>query len=62
MLNTVASTTLIVNKELEYESVRRNTSEDLNFVLKLLVKYKEIIKSRKLIKSTINRLNLDSTH
>ena len=57
-----ASTTLIVNKELEDESVRGNTSDDLNFVQKLAVTYGEIIKSRTVITSTINRLNLNSTY
>ena len=63
MLNPVyeASTTLIVNKE-EDEKVQMNTSDDLNFVQKLAVTYGEIIKSRTVITSTINKLGLDSTY
>lgn len=64
MLNPVyeASTTLIVNKEEDDESVQMNTSDDLNFVQKLAVTYGEIIKSRTVITSTINKLGLDSTY
>ena len=63
MLNPVyeASTTLIVNKEKD-EKVQMNTSDDLNFVQKLAVTYGEIIKSRTVITSTINKLGLDSTY
>lgn len=63
MLNPVyeASTTLIVNKE-EDEKVQMDTSDDLNFVQKLAVTYGEIIKSRTVITSTINKLGLDSTY
>ncbi|WP_297133121.1 YveK family protein, partial [Terrisporobacter sp.] len=58
MLNPVyeASTTLIVNKEEKDEKVQMNTSDDLNFVQKLAVTYGEIIKSRTVITSTINKL------
>ena len=57
-----ASTTLIVNKEVKDETVQMNTSDDLNFVQKLAVTYGEIIKSRTVITSTINKLGLDSTY
>ena len=58
MLNPVyeASTTLIVNKE-EDEKIQMDTSDDLNFVQKLAVTYGEIIKSRTVITSTINKLD-----
>lgn len=57
-----ANTSLIVNKETENEMTQMTTSDDLNFVQKLAVTYGEIIKSRTVITSTINRLNLDMTY
>ena len=57
-----ASTTLIVNKEVEDETAQVSTSDDLNFVQKLAVTYGEIIKSKSVITSTINKLNLDMTY
>ena len=57
-----ANTSLIVNKEVENEKTQMSTSDDLNFVQKLAVTYGEIIKSRTVITSTINKLNLDMTY
>jgi len=57
-----ASTTLIVNKEMEDETAQVSTSDDLNFVQKMAVTYGEIIKSKSVISSTINKLNLDMTY
>lgn len=57
-----ANTSLIVNKEVENEMTQMSTSDDLNFVQKLAVTYGEIIKSRTVITSTINKLNLDMTY
>lgn len=57
-----ANTSLIVNKEIEDEKTQMSTSDDLNFVQKLAVTYGEIIKSRTVITSTINKLNLDMTY
>ncbi|WP_434798751.1 YveK family protein [Terrisporobacter vanillatitrophus] len=56
-----ADTTLIVNKEVD-ETTQMTTSDDLNFVQKLALTYGEIIKSRSVITSTINKLNLDMTY
>ncbi|WP_343347359.1 YveK family protein [Terrisporobacter petrolearius] len=57
-----ANTTLIVNKEIENETTQMTTSDDLNFVQKLALTYGEIIKSRSVITSTIDKLNLDMTY
>lgn len=57
-----ANTTLIVNKEVENETTQMTTSDDLNFVQKLALTYGEIIKSRSVITSTIDKLNLDMTY
>lgn len=57
-----ANTTLIVNKEVENQTTQMTTSDDLNFVQKLALTYGEIIKSRSVITSTINKLNLDMTY
>ena len=57
-----ANTTLIVNKEVEDETAQVSTSDDLNFVQKMAVTYGEIIKSKSVITSTINKLNLDMTY
>ncbi|UEL48696.1 YveK family protein [Terrisporobacter hibernicus] len=57
-----ANTTLIVNKEVENETTQMTTSDDLNFVQKLALTYGEIIKSRSVITSTIDKLNLDITY
>ena len=57
-----ANTSLIVNKETENEMTQMSTSDDLNFVQKLALTYGEIIKSRTVITSTINKLNLDMTY
>ena len=57
-----ANTSLIVNKETENETTQMSTSDDLNFVQKLALTYGEIIKSRTVITSTINKLNLDMTY
>ncbi|SFJ39066.1 Capsular polysaccharide biosynthesis protein [Terrisporobacter glycolicus] len=57
-----ANTTLIVNKEMENETTQMTTSDDLNFVQKLALTYGEIIKSRSVITSTIDKLNLDMTY
>lgn len=57
-----ANTTLIVNKEVENETTQMTTSDDLNFVQKLALTYGEIIKSRSVITSAIDKLNLDMTY
>ena len=57
-----ANTTLIVNKEVENEMTQMTTTDDLNYVQKLALTYGEIIKSRTVITSTINKLNLDMTY
>ena len=57
-----ANTSLILNKETENETTQMSTSDDLNFVQKLALTYGEIIKSRTVITSTINKLNLDMTY
>lgn len=57
-----ASTTLIVNKEVDNEVTQMTTSDDLNFVQKLAVTYGEIIKSRTVVTSTIDRLKLSETY
>ena len=57
-----ASTTLIVNKEVGDETTQMTTTEDLNYVQKLALTYGEIIKSKTVITSTINKLNLDMTY
>lgn len=57
-----ANTTLIVNKEVENQTTQMTTSDDLNFVQKLALTYGEIIKSRSVITSTINKLHLDMTY
>lgn len=57
-----ANTSLIVNKEVNNETTQMSTSDDLNFVQKLAVTYGEIIKSRTVITSTIDKLNLDMTY
>lgn len=57
-----ANTSLIVNKEIDDKESQMATSDDLNFVQKLAVTYGEIIKSRTVITSTINKLKLDMTY
>ena len=57
-----ASTTLIVNKEVGDETTQITTTDDLNYVQKLALTYGEIIKSKTVITSTINKLNLDMTY
>ena len=57
-----ANTSLIVNKETDNEITQMSTSDDLNFVQKLALTYGEIIKSRTVITSTIEKLNLDMTY
>lgn len=57
-----SKTTLIVNKEVEDEETKTATTDDLNYVQKLAVTYGEIIKSRTVITSTINKLKLDMTY
>lgn len=57
-----ANTSLIVNKEIDDKENKMTTSDDLNFVQKLAVTYGEIIKSRTVIASTINKLKLDMTY
>lgn len=57
-----ANTSLIVNKEIDEKENKMTTSDDLNFVQKLAVTYGEIIKSRTVITSTINKLKLDMTY
>lgn len=57
-----ANTSLIVNKEIDDKENKMTTSDDLNFVQKLAVTYGEIIKSRTVITSAINKLKLDMTY
>lgn len=57
-----ANTSLIVNKEVENETTQMTTTDDLNYVQKLAVTYGEIIKSRTVITSIIEKLNLDMTY
>ena len=57
-----ATTTLIVNKEVGNEEVEMNTSDDLYFVQQLAVTYGEIIKSKAVVASTIDKLKLDLTY
>ena len=57
-----ANTSLIVNKETDNEITQMSTSDDLNSVQKLALTYGEIIKSRTVITSTIEKLNLDMTY
>ena len=57
-----ANTSLIVNKEIDDKESQMTTSDDLTFVQKLAVTYGEIIKSRTVITSTINKLKLDMTY
>lgn len=57
-----ASTTLIVNKEDNEQTIQMNTSEDIDFAQKLALTYGEIITSRSVIISTINKLKLDLTY
>ena len=57
-----ANTSLIVNKEVESETTQMTTTDDLNYVQKLAITYGEIIKSRTVITSTIEKLKLDMTY
>ena len=57
-----ANTSLIVNKEVENELAEMTTSDDLRFVQQLALTYGEIIKSRTVITSTIDKLDLDMTY
>ena len=57
-----ANTSLIVNKEVENELAEMTTSDDLRFVQQLALTYGEIIKSRTVITSTIDKLGLDMTY
>ena len=57
-----ANTSLIVNKEVEDETTQMATTDDLNYVQKLAITYGEIIKSRTVITSTIEKLKLDMTY
>ena len=57
-----ANTSLIVNKEVENETTQMTTTDDLNYVQKLAITYGEIIKSRTVITSTIEKLKLDMTY
>ena len=57
-----ANTSLIVNKEVENQVTQMTTTDDLNYVQKLAVTYGEIIKSRTVITSTIEKLKLDMTY
>ena len=57
-----ANTTLIVNKEVDDKETQMTTTDDLNYVQKLALTYGEIIKSRTVITSTINKLNLNMTY
>ena len=57
-----ANTSLIVNKEVENETTQMTTTDDLNYVQKLAITYGEIIKSRTVITSTIEKLKLDTTY
>lgn len=54
-----SNTTLIVNKEVDEETTRVATTDDLNYTQKLAVTYGEIIKSRTVLTSTIDKLGLD---
>ena len=55
-----ANTSLIVNKEIKKTQI--TTTDDLNYVQKLAITYGEIIKSRTVITSTIEKLKLDMTY
>lgn len=57
-----ANTSLIVNKEVGNETTKMTTTYDLNYVQKLALTYGEIIKSRTVITSTIEKLGLDITY
>ena len=57
-----ANTSLIVNKEVGNETTKMTTTYDLNYVQKLALTYGEIIKSRTVITSTIEKLGLDMTY
>ena len=57
-----ANTSLIVNKEVENKTTQMATTDDLNYVQKLAITYGEIIKSRTVITSTIEKLKLDMTY
>ena len=57
-----ANTSLIVNKEVENELAEMTTSDDLRFVQQLALTYGEIIKSRTVITSTIDKLGLDMAY
>ena len=57
-----SNTSLIVNKEVENETTQMTTTDDLNYVQKLAITYGEIIKSRTVITSTIEKLKLDMTY
>ena len=53
-----ANTSLIVNKEVENQVTQMTTTDDLNYVQKLAVTYGEIIKSRTVITSTIEKYHV----
>ena len=55
-----ANTSLIVNKEIKKTQI--TTTDDLNYVQKLAITYGEIIKSRTVITSKIEKLKLDMTY
>ena len=55
-----ANTSLIVNKEIKKTQI--TTTDDLNYVQKLAITYGEIIKSRTVITSTIEKLKLDMNY
>ena len=57
-----ANTSLVVNKEVKNETIQMATTDDLNYVQKLAITYGEIIKSRTVITSTIEKLKLDTTY
>ena len=57
-----ANTTVIVNKEIKNKKSEMSTTDDLNYVQKLALTYGEIIKSRTVITSTIEKLKLDMTY
>lgn len=57
-----SSTTLIVNKEVENETTQMTTTEDLNYTQKLAVTYGEIIKSRSVIRATLETVGADLTY
>ena len=57
-----ANTSLIVKKEVENEIAEMTTSDDLEFVQQLALTYGEIIKSKTVITSTIDKLGLDMTY